>query len=485
MRLPKPGGDIASDETNVKSAQPARVSLRARLFEPVDIGFLVSFRILLGALLLWEVCLFFQYGLVERYFVEPPFHFTYLGFGWVKPWPPAGMTLHFILLGICATFILAGFAYRPAVALFCLGFTYVFLLEKARYMNHFYLIILICGLLILMPAHGRWAMDAWLRPAIHRSHVPTWILWLLRFQFGVVYFFSGLAKLHPDWLSGRVMEQMLAYKTEIPFVASLATNESAILFISYGALLFDLGIVPLLLWRPLRVPAMLLMLIFHTCNVVLFNIDIFPYLMIGATVILFAPEWFSFGRLKSKARHTSLATDKKGSLQTGSKTRQRVTIVLLGIYVTLQILIPLRHYAYPGDTSWSDEGQSFAWRMLMRVKRGETPQFPVRYMLRGRAYQGTVPQPADPHAWQDHWQASKILLDPDMILQFVKMRADELRNLGATNIDIRAIVPVSLNGRPSQLLIDPGVNLDEVKRSLWPKTWVTEFQSRSPEEPLP
>ncbi len=465
---------------SVETAQSVRISLQQRLFEPVDIGFLISFRILLGGLLLWEIWLFFKYGLVERYFVEPTFHFTYLGFGWVKPWPSAGMTLHFTVLGICAAFILAGFAYRLVMALFCLGFTYVFLLEKARYMNHFYLIILVCGLLALMPAHSRWAMDAWLRPAIRRTHVPTWMLWLLRFQFGVVYFFSGLAKWHPDWLSGRVMGQMLAYKTDIPFVVTLAADESAIMFMSYSALLFDLGIVPLLLWRPLRIPAMLVMLIFHSCNVVLFNIDIFPYLMIGATVILFAPEWFSFGRLKSKQHHTHLATDKTGSDQGASRTRRRVTMVFLGIHVTLQVLIPLRHYAYPGDASWTDEGQTFSWRMLMRVKRGETPQFPVRYVLHGKAYQGKIPQPPDPNAWQDHWQATKILLDPDMVMQFVQMNADELRSQGATNIDIRAIIPVSLNGRPPQLLIDPEVNLAQIERSLWPKTWVTDFQPQRP-----
>src|SRR5688572_25723229 len=59
--------------------------------------------------------------------------FTYYGFGWVKPWAGDGMYWHFALLRVLAVCITLGLAYRIVMPLFFLGFTYVFLLEQARY----------------------------------------------------------------------------------------------------------------------------------------------------------------------------------------------------------------------------------------------------------------------------------------------------------------------------------------------------------------
>src|SRR5688500_17786131 len=85
--------------------------LRADLFKPVDISFLVFFRVLFGAIMLWEVYRYATYGWISRYFVEPALTFTYYGFSWVKPWPGSGMYIHFWVLGVTAAFIMAGFFY--------------------------------------------------------------------------------------------------------------------------------------------------------------------------------------------------------------------------------------------------------------------------------------------------------------------------------------------------------------------------------------
>lgn len=87
---------------------------------------------LFGAIMLWEVWRYFSHGWIERYFVEPTFHFKYDGFGWVQPWGQTGMRLHFTLLGILAACIALGFCYRIAAPLFFLAFTYVFLLEQSK-----------------------------------------------------------------------------------------------------------------------------------------------------------------------------------------------------------------------------------------------------------------------------------------------------------------------------------------------------------------
>ena len=47
------------------------------LFEPVDISFLVFFRILFGGIMLWETYRYFTHGWISRYFVEPDVNFSY------------------------------------------------------------------------------------------------------------------------------------------------------------------------------------------------------------------------------------------------------------------------------------------------------------------------------------------------------------------------------------------------------------------------
>ena len=73
-----------------------------KLFEPSDIAMLVYFRIVFGAVMLWEVFRYFEYGWISDYWIEPKFNFTYYGFGWLEPWPGDGMYIHFIVMGILA-----------------------------------------------------------------------------------------------------------------------------------------------------------------------------------------------------------------------------------------------------------------------------------------------------------------------------------------------------------------------------------------------
>ena len=132
-----------------------------RLFTPVDILPLVYFRVVFGMLMAWEVWRYFAYDRIQRYYIEPKFFFSYYGFEWVRPWPGEWMYMHFYALGVLAACILLGICYRLVAALFFLGFTYVFLLDQAQYLNHFYLISLLSLLLVFVPAHRALSLDAW------------------------------------------------------------------------------------------------------------------------------------------------------------------------------------------------------------------------------------------------------------------------------------------------------------------------------------
>jgi len=485
----------ASQETRPKTERRAeapppqpdesrvRASWTDRLFEPVRIAPLVYFRIAFGLVLLWSVSMFFNYrgfDMIARYFIEPGMHFTYPGFGWVKPLPGNGMYVVFFVLGLAAALLATGLAYRAAAAVYFLGFTYVFLLEQTRYMNHYYLICLVSLLMAFVPANRACSVDALLRPAIRSQTAPAWTLWLLRAQFGIVYFYAGLAKCHREWLDGTIMLMKFGRQEEFPVLGPLLTEHASLaVAAAWFSLLFDLLVFPALLWRKTRIPALAAALFFHLMNAQLFNIDVFPWLMIAATVILFFPDWLPWrgdaGRTESSAE--AIAPSAAG---------RRWTLALLGAYLAVQLLFPLRHVAYHEDGDWTEEGQQFAWRMLMREKYALPPRFPVSYRKNGQPMQGElpVPFPRDEAFWTGHWMFRKMAINPDMILQFCHHWADIMRADGCDQIDIRADVKVSLNGREPRPLIDPSVNLaEEPRRWVTPYPWILPLRDSGAEPP--
>ena len=137
------------------SPLPSQTTLRRlleRLNAPCDGAGLGAFRVLLGALLCLSVGRFWAYGWIEQLYLEPSFHFTYLGFDWVRPWPAWGMYAHFALMAAAAVAVCVGFFSRASALIFCLTFTYAELIEKASYLNHYYFVSLVTLLLSFMPS---------------------------------------------------------------------------------------------------------------------------------------------------------------------------------------------------------------------------------------------------------------------------------------------------------------------------------------------
>ncbi|MDB6116349.1 MAG: Vitamin k-dependent gamma-carboxylase, partial [Verrucomicrobiaceae bacterium] len=255
------------------------------LFAPVDIGCLVFVRIVFGAAMLWEVCRYFVGDWISHDFIEPVMHFTYFGFDWVRPWPGVGMYIHFAVLGIAALCVLLGLFYRVAATVFFLGFTYVFLLDEALYLNHFYLVCLLSFLLIFVPAERAFSLDARRRPQIRTKVAPAWAMWLLRAQIGIAYFFGGIAKLNADWFQGEPLRAWLTERTDFPVIGQFFHEEWMVYMFVIGGVLLDLLVVPLMLWKPTRLLAFLAATSFHLLNARLFNIGVFPWLMLAATVV--------------------------------------------------------------------------------------------------------------------------------------------------------------------------------------------------------
>ena len=474
--------------------------LYSRLFRQVDAASLAFFRIAFGVVMAVEVWHYFTRGWIGEYFVEPSFHFTYYGFGWVKPWPETWMYVHFAVLGVLAVFIAFGFLYRLSAALFFLGFTYVFLLDQTYYLNHFYLICLLSLLMILILAHRAFSVDAVLRPNLATGTAPAWSLGVLRFQVGVAYFFGGIAKLNGDWLRGEPMRMWLADSTDFPLVGRFFTEWWAAYFFSYGGLLLDLFAVPLLLWRRTRLFAFAAVVLFHVTNSQLFTIGMFPWLMIAATLIFFSPSWPRFlGGVRvaeilspgaSPASWSSLirrplAVEERveksirsrlGGRRLSSRTRGLLMyagVAVLALYVAVQVLVPLRHYLYPGDVSWTEEGHRFSWHMMLRDK-----DVAATFVSTDTATESTTL--LYPRNYLTERQESEMLLRPDMMLQFAHHAADQLQAPGRGEVKVQGTVLASLNGRPYQPLVDPDTDLAHQPRNLAPAGWILPLS-----EPLP
>lgn len=427
------------------------------LQSPADIAILAYFRVAFGAIMLWEMWRYSSYGWISRYWIEPSFHFTYFGFEWIRPWPGIGMYIHFGVMALLAFFILLGLWYRLSATLFFLGFSYIFLLEQAHYLNHFYLVCLIAFIMIFLPANRAWALDAWRRPDGRSDWMPNWSLWLLRFQIAVPYFFGGLAKLNSDWLRAQPIESWLASRTDFPLIGQFFTEKWMVFGFAYGGLLLDLLVVPFLLWRKTRPFAFAAAVLFHLTNARLFSIGIFPWFMIAATAVFFNPSWprqalnlFGLGQRKS-ARPAKIELRSWG-------------LVCLAVYVLLQIVLPLRHFIIPGNVSWTEEGHRFAWHMKLRDKDASAMFTLVN--TAGETWE------IDPLEHLTARQLSKMSSRPYLILQYAHFLAEEAAAQGHDSVEVRAEVWASLNGRSPQQLIDPTVNLAAQPRTPWAVDWI-------------
>ena len=449
--------------------------LRRRFFAPVDISSLVFFRIAFGAIMLWEVMRYFVNGWIRSFYIEPTFYFKYRGFSWIQPLPGDLMYLLFYLLGVLAICIMVGFSYRISAALFFIGFTYVFLLDQARYLNHFYLISLISFLLIFVPAHRAFSFDVRRRPERQSETAPAWTLWLLRAQLAIVYFYGGLAKLNSDWLRGEPLRMWLAKRADLPVFGSLLVEEWTVYLFAYGGLFFDLLIVPLLLWRRTRLVAFLWAISFHLLNATLFQIGIFPWFALAATLLFFPPDLprRSLQFIRGLFNRQSNVETANSQTAFARQPSQRITIALFAIYFALQLLLPLRHFLYPGNVNWTEEGHRFSWRMKLREKKAGI-RFSAYDPLTGATWE------IEPREYLTLAQLREMKTRPDMILQFSHHLAQEMRRQGHENIEIRVLANAALNGRQPQLLIDPTINLAAQEQSLLPSLWIVPLT-----EPLP
>ena len=446
-----------------------------RLDTPTDTASIVLLRIVFGLLMFWEMTRYYYNGWIRELYVKPQFYFQYEWFQWLKPLPEEAMYLLFASLAILSLMITLGLFYRISTILFFLGFSYFFLLERAIYNNHYYLICMLSLMLTLAPLHKSWSLDVLRGSVAHKDKLPALCLWIFRLHMGIVYFYGGIAKFDHDWLNGLASRKLMGEGNRGTFLEPLMQYEWVPYIYAWSGMLFDLLIPFLMLWKRTRNLAFLSVIIFHTTNNFVFSIGVFPMLALMLTLIYYDagfPRRIVPNKIKiwvSGVYRKRLLERNQAISASHSQTRP-LFFAFLGIYFLIQLLIPFRHLTYPGWTTWHEEGHDFAWRMMLRQKTSRMT-FNVTHPVTGEQ------RYAEPEDYLNFLQL-KLMGNPRLLLQFAH-HLDSLvqKNAGFDPI-ITARFEVSMNGREFRYLVDPNVDLSEIPKFEPSFLWVKPFGER-------
>ncbi|MCC5919568.1 MAG: HTTM domain-containing protein [Cyclobacteriaceae bacterium] len=422
------------------------------------------FRIGFGLLLFLEGVGAVLTGWVGRVFVAPNFNFSFISFHpWLQPLPGDGMYYYFIFMGICGLGIMLGYHYRIAATLYFFMWTSVYLMQKTSYNNHYYLMVLLTALFIFLPAHKYFSLDVKQGRTKEKLFVPQWtqlsFIWLMF----IVYTYAAIAKIYPDWIQAKPVSLWFNYKKDYPIIGPLLAQEWYQYFVAYMGILFDGAIVPLLLWKKTRKYTVPAAFFFHLFNSFVFKIGIFPYMMLAMSVFFFEKDKVRAFFFR-KRPIVSLDNVQQSLIHSDwQKSAIKFTWV---VFFAFMVLLPLRHWLYPGNVHWTEEGHRLSWHMMLRSKSGNAS---FRVIKDGEL------EVHSPYKNPDITpkQASRIGTKPDMVWQYAQYLKRKYQAEGYEKVEVYADVKASLNGRPFQLLIDPEVDLATEK---WypfrPHSWI-------------
>ena len=431
----------------VASRRSVRATFVPYLFQAVDNSPLILFRVVFGLLIALEAGGAIATGWVRRVFIEPEFTFNFIGFDALQLLVGETMYIVYATMAVLGVMVMLGYRYRLAIVSYGLLWTVSYLLQKSSYNNHYYLLILLCGMMAVVPAHRYFSLDvkqSFVSPSLT---CPRWCLLIFVLQVGIVYFFAAVAKLYPGWIAGEPIAIWFAGKSHFFLIGPLLQQAWLQQLVVYGGVLFDALIVPLLLWKRTRPYAFAVGVVFHLFNSAVFHIGIFPYMMIGICVFFFPPEQIRHWFFRRKPV-LSLST-------TATYPVRRWAIGLLAVYFLWQIYLPLRHHLYYGDVFWTEEGHRMAWRMMLRTRWG-TATFKVVDTSTGKTWNV---QASD---YLTLKQQRKLPSHPDMIWQFSQYLEREYRRQGYADVAVYVTARASLNGSDLMPLTDSTVDLTAV-----------------------
>jgi len=439
---------------------------------------LAVLRIGFGLMMLLSIVRFWSKGWIEKVYILPKFHFKYYGFEWVSDLGNYTYLL-FLICGASALFVALGLKYRWSIIVFFISFTYIELIEKTTYLNHYYFISVLAFIMIFLPAQRVFSLDATRK--VMSQKVPRWSVDIIKLLLGIVYFYAGLAKINSDWLlCAMPLKIWLPSKYDLPIIGNNLMQQDWFHYsMSWSGMIYDLTIPFLLLYRKTRTVGFIMVVIFHIFTRVLFPIGMFPYIMIVGALIFFDPSvhekiisflkrGLRFFKLKAK---TNLTTNLeiKQNFFFNIETQQVWIVPLLSVLMVFQLLFPFRYAFYEDELFWTEEGYRFSWRVMLMEKVGYIT-FNVVDPDNNTTFQ------VDNSDFLTSYQEKQMSFQPDFILEYAHYLKEHFESQGHKNVQIYADSYVALNGRRSQQFVDPTVDLCTLQDTFSHKTWILPFK---------
>lgn len=432
--------------------------LNRLLFQRIDNSPLIIFRIFFGILISLECFGAIATGWVKRNLIDPKHSFPFIDFDWLHPLPGLGMYYYFVIMGILGLFIAFGFKYKTSIILFTVLWTTTYLMQKTAYNNHYYLLILISLLMCFFPANRGISIDVKINTKLETNSMFSYVKWVIVLQLFIVYVYASVAKMYGDWLDFSMIKVMMHPRKDYFLVGDILQQPWAHTIIGTAGILFDLLIIPALLWKSTRKSAFILSIFFHLFNSIIFQIGIFPYLALAFSVFFFNPETIRSIFFKSR----------QPFIFSKITTPSHKTILLLGatFYFLIQLLLPVRHYAIEDDVLWTEEGHRMSWRMMLRSRTGRG-SFTVVDNRTQEIFKITTKDYLTPS------QERKVFSYPDFAWQFAQYLKTEFSK---NDKDVSVFLEnskISINGKPYVPFINSKTDLaKESWKMLKHHTWI-------------
>lgn len=418
--------------------------LHRLLFSKIDNSPLIIFRIFFGILIACECFGAILTGWVKKNLVEPRYTFPFIDFHWLETLAGPGLYFYFCAMGVLGVCIALGYKYRFSMILFTVLWTAVYLMQKTAYNNHYYLLILISLFMCFVPADKNYSVFARKRPEQKSDAMYGYVKWIIVLQLFIVYVYASVAKLYGDWLDFGMIDILMRSRANYPIIGDILQQHWAHQIIGTFGILFDLLIIPALLWKPSRKLAFFLSICFHLFNSIVFQIGIFPYLSLAFSVFFFEAETIRKIFFKTKTPYTAneLVVPKGKS----------AILMALGIYFLIQIVLPVRHYAIKDNVLWTEEGHRLSWRMMLRSRAGKGTFTVVNNSTGAQTI-------IKPDAYLNNGQMRKVFAYPDFAWQFAHYLKKEFESDGESISVYLENSRLSINGRPYAPFIDPKTDL--------------------------
>lgn len=469
-------------------------------FRPINPSSVCLFRIIFGLFMTYQIGKYFGLDYTYQFISGPELLFSYNELSFLQALPLGLLKFLHVGLLISALCITFGLWYRFAMVYFFIVFSYFSFVDSTLYNNHTYLISMISFAMIFVQADVKYRFRFSQNTYAETEKIPSWNQYILMFLIALPYFFGGVAKLSYNWLQTNLVSEIVS-KSKTNFVTQLISEDVLVSFIKYGGLVYDLGIVFLLLCKKTRILAVCLIAVFNfTNNTVLFDdIGIFPFFIFCATLLYFDSERVGsfvdaifkkktldkkysqkeIKRIKKEREKTPPNTSLSSAERSESNSYTRpyykgfVTIMIL-IFVVFHFLFPFRYALYTNNPEWTGVCSHFAWRMKLQTKEiiklnlimhdkatGATGEIVVKTFVSQNQYLHILDRP----------------INLVVLAKHLKPQIEKKYNI--VDPKITADVVVRFNGLPPQKIIMPEIDLTEIDETNYSDlSWVVPLQKQ-------